>query len=133
MCSMHSIFAVDDNPLFIDLITTVFTQAGYRVRTTCDPAAALTEILAQPPDLALIDVVMPRMSGFELATAIQRQSREFIPVLLMTAGMYQVNRLPGNIIGMLVKPLDMAELVSLVHGVVRTSGRGSALTCSENS
>ena len=117
MCLMETIFIVDDNPMFIDLITIIFAHEGYHVRSACDPLQALDAIKASPPDLLLVDMAMPRMSGIELVAELQRQGLNEIPVLLMTAGAYRLEHLPDNILDVFTKPLDVAELVSMVRGV----------------
>ncbi len=119
MRPIENIFVVDDNRMFADLIIIIFTHEGYSVRASYNPIQALDEIKACPPDLLLIDMAMPHMSGIELVAELKRQGMGGIPVLLMTAGAYHLEHLPDNILNVFTKPLDVAELVSMVRGLYR--------------
>ena len=83
---MTSILIVDDEPSIRQIISTLLTLEGYAVTTASDGRAALTQILAAPPDVVISDVRMPHMSGCELLTAIRAHpTLDAIRFILLTS------------------------------------------------
>ncbi|KAB8335035.1 response regulator [Scytonema tolypothrichoides VB-61278] len=80
------ILIVDDVADNIFLLQTVLEAEGFEIDTACNGRLALTKIQASPPDLVLLDVMMPGMNGFEVTECIrQNEKLPFIPILLLTA------------------------------------------------
>ncbi len=80
------ILVVDDSPDNVFLIQTILEEEGYAIATAEDGAAALAQIEQSPPDLVLLDVMMPGMDGFEVTKRIRQNKKlSFIPILLITA------------------------------------------------
>ena len=69
---MANIALVDDDKNILASVTMLLEQEGYHVRTFSDPAAALTALAANPPDLAILDIKMPRMDGMELLRRLRQ-------------------------------------------------------------
>ncbi|WP_017318515.1 response regulator [Mastigocladopsis repens] len=79
------ILVVDDFALNVFLLQTALEAEGYEVDTATNGSLALAKIEASPPDLLLVDVIMPGMNGYELTRNIrQNEKLPFIPILLVT-------------------------------------------------
>jgi class 3 adenylate cyclase/CheY-like chemotaxis protein len=80
------VLVVDDNPSIRDLLSRRLTHAGHQVTTTADGAAALGLVAADPPDLVLLDIMMPGMSGFEVLCRLKADpGTEQVPVIMISA------------------------------------------------
>ena len=80
------ILLVDDNEDFLDAAREFFSSKGYRVTAAPDGQAALKLVAKQQPDIILLDVMMPRMDGWETLQALQANEQTAdIPVLMLTA------------------------------------------------
>ena len=77
------ILVVDDDPDLLSLVGFALTQSGFVVVKAVDVPSALQVFAAESPDLAILDINLPGGSGFDICTAIRRQSR--IPAMLLTA------------------------------------------------
>ena len=75
----HTIAVVDDDRNILTSVSIALESEGFEVRTYKDGAEALAGISARPPDLAILDIKMPRMDGMELLNRIRNQSR--LPVI----------------------------------------------------
>jgi CheY-like chemotaxis protein len=77
---------VDDEPAMVQYLTTVLTRDGYEVLQAMNGYEALARVKEQPPDLVLLDVMMPEMDGFQVLREL-RASEEFrdLPVIILTA------------------------------------------------
>ena len=69
---MTTIALVDDDKNILTSVTMLLEQEGYHVRTFSDGASALTGLANQPPDLAILDIKMPRMDGLELLRRLRQ-------------------------------------------------------------
>lgn len=79
------ILVVDDFALNVSLLQTALEAEGYEVDTATNGNSALAKIEASPPDLVLLDVMMPGMDGYEITQCIrQNENLPFIPILLVT-------------------------------------------------
>lgn len=70
---MTEVLVADDNPVLISVLSEIFKESGYNVRTASDGFAALTSIRERIPDVLISDLNMPRMSGFELLSIVRRR------------------------------------------------------------
>lgn len=83
---LATVLVVDDVPANLKLLEDLLGAAGYRVRVFPDPLLALKAAQADPPDLFLLDILMPGMSGFELCAALKADLRlREVPVLFLSA------------------------------------------------
>ena len=112
------ILAVDDERNIVRLVQVNLERAGYRVSTACDGVDALAQIHAERPDLVVLDVMMPRMDGFETLRRLKADPETAdLPVLMLTAKAQDADILKGWQMGVdsyLVKPFNPAELLAFV-------------------
>ena len=90
---MATIALVDDDKNILASVTMLLEQEGYHVRSYTDGASALTALSATLPDLAILDIKMPRMDGMELLRRL-RQTAE-IPVIFLTSKDEEIDELMG--------------------------------------
>ena len=114
---------VDDSPQITDLLKQYLNGQGFLVATAQDGAEALGCVAQQPPDLILLDVMMPGMDGFEFMRRLR--PRHEIPVIFLTARREEMDLLTGFGLGAddyLHKPFSMGELMARVTAVLRRTG-----------
>ena len=123
MPSPAKILVVDDTPKNVKLLADLLSVKGYRVATAASGAEALAQIEADKPDLILLDVVMPEMSGYEVCRQIRaRSDTEMLPVVMVTALDPAEERAKGLDAGaadFLSKPIHQAELLARVRSLLR--------------
>jgi two-component system, sensor histidine kinase and response regulator len=116
------ILIVDDSPDNLFLIQTILQDADYQVDIADGGATALAKLTQSPPDLVLLDVMMPGMDGYEVTRRIrQNPSLPFIPILLITA-YDQLSVAQGLDIGaddFIRKPVEFDELLARVRSLLR--------------
>lgn len=117
------ILIVDDNPSVVDLLASQLKPFPYHVESATDGEQALQKIQQQPPDLILLDLMMPRISGFEICQRIKRDKRtQFIPIIVITALSEQSDKLKAIELGaddFLVKPINRLELTTRIKSLLR--------------
>src|ERR1700744_960525 len=91
---MPTIALVDDDKNILASVTMLLEQEGYTVRTFSDGAAALTGLTGAVPDLAILDIKMPRMDGLELLRRL-RQGSPDLPVIFLTSKDEEIDELMG--------------------------------------
>ena len=120
--SQH-ILVVDDVPKNVKLLADVLAARGYRVSTAASGEAALASIAAEAPDLVLLDVMMPGLSGYDVCRAIRADpALAVLPVVLVTALDPAEERARGLEAGaddFLSKPIAQAELMARVRSLLR--------------
>jgi DNA-binding response OmpR family regulator len=114
----------DDATLRLGLIKTL-RSAGFKVEAAVDGAAGLERALAIRPDLVLLDVMMPKMNGFEVVEEIRRVDAD-VPVLMLTAKGEEHDKVRGLRLGAddyVVKPFGVSELLARVDAALRRRRR----------
>src|SRR6201991_2384320 len=115
MDSMSNIALVDDDKNILASVSMLLEQEGYHVRTYSDGAAALSALTTTPPDLAILDIKMPRMDGLELLRRL-RQAQD-LPVIFLTSKDEEIDELMGLNAGAddyIRKPFSQRLLLLLV-------------------
>jgi len=117
------VLVVDDTPKNVKLLADLLTVKGYSVITAGSGREALARLDAERPDLVLLDVVMPEMSGYEVCRKIRENAAtRILPVVMVTALDPAEERIKGIEAGaddFLAKPINQAELLARVRSLLR--------------
>ena len=123
MNSPPKLLVVDDTPRNVKLLADLLGVKGYGVVTASSGREALAQVEAERPDLILLDVVMPEMSGYEVCRRIRENAASgMLPVVMVTALDPAVERVKGIEAGaddFLTKPINQAELLARVKSLLR--------------
>jgi two-component system response regulator MprA len=117
------VLVVDDEPAVRDSLTRTLRFEGYEVAEAADGVDALAIVQSQPPDVLVLDVMMPRMDGLETCRRL-RSAQLHVPVLMLTARDTVGDRVAGLDAGAddyLVKPFALQELLARVRALLRRS------------
>lgn len=120
---MSRILLVEDEQDIAGVLRDYLRHAGHEVEHIDNGTTALARALAQPPDLVLLDVMLPGTGGIEILRAIR--ARSSLPVIMLTARVEEVDRLIGLELGAddyICKPFSPREVVARVKAVLRRSG-----------
>jgi putative two-component system response regulator len=121
--SAGKVLVVDDHSANVDLLSSLLTREGYRVITASDGEQALQMVDQAHPDLVLMDVLMPKLSGYEVCERMKRNpATRLTPVVLITALHEREDKIQGINAGaddFLTKPVDVHELKARVQSLVR--------------
>ena len=123
-----SVLLVEDEDSFIDALTLGLAREGFSVRVARDGAAALELFDIVQPDVVLLDVMLPHVSGLDVCRELR--SRSDVPILLVTARSAEIDVVVGLEVGAddyITKPYRMRELVARMRAVLRRrAATGSA-------
>jgi two-component system copper resistance phosphate regulon response regulator CusR len=123
VASNDSVLVVEDDPDLLAVLPRILSGAGYVVRTAADGEDALNKVLDDAPALAILDVGLPKLSGYELARELRNRGYQF-PVLMLTARVTVDDKVSGLDAGAddyLAKPFEYAELLARVKALLRRS------------
>jgi DNA-binding response OmpR family regulator len=126
---MQRILIIEDESPMRTALADLLSSEGYRTLTAVDGESGLARVLAEKPDLILLDVMMPKLDGFAVCAELRRVSNA-VPVLLLTAkGQIEdrVNGLDAGADDYLVKPFSTDELLARVRALLRRVERKSRL------
>ena len=118
---------VDDEPMVREVVTAYLERDGFRVTAAADGRAAIESFDAAPPDLVVLDVMLPEIDGFSVLAQLRR--RADVPVILLTARTEESDKLLGLELGAddyVVKPFSPRELAARVRTVLRRTRPASA-------
>ena len=111
---MKKILIADDKATSRELFRTVLERQGYAVTEAADGEEALQKALAEPPDLILLDLQMPRRSGYEVLGELRKDPRHGeVPIIAITASAMQGDRekaLAAGFTGYMAKPVALVHL-----------------------
>jgi DNA-binding response OmpR family regulator len=120
-----TILIADDDPVIQKLLAVNFEMEGYRVVTASDGAEALERIGSDHPDLAVLDVMMPRVDGLDVVRALRADpTTRTMPIILLSAKAQAVDINRGLEAGAdvyVTKPFDPAELLDKAAALIGTA------------
>ena len=123
----QSILVIDDEPAIRDMLQIALDAAGFKVELAEDAKQAYPIIIDTPPDLILLDWMMPGTSGIELLRRLRRDEIN-VPVIMLTAKDEEVSKIAGLDSGAddyIAKPFSPRELVSRVKAILRRTSEES--------
>jgi len=121
------VLVVDDEPNIRDLLSASLRFAGHQVATAANGNEAINKIIDTPPDLVLLDVMLPDISGFGVTKKIRSLGIE-VPILFLTARDETQDKITGLTIGgddYVTKPFSLDEIMARISAIMRRSGKGS--------
>ena len=117
-----TILLVDDNPTTLDMLKQVLTKANYSVITEINSQNVLNRATETKPDLIILDVMMPEISGLKIARKLRTtDSTKDIPIIILTAmsgARHAVDELDVKIDKLLAKPVHPRDLKSAIESVL---------------
>ncbi|MCX7842236.1 MAG: response regulator [Clostridia bacterium] len=117
------ILIIDDTEMMQKYISDILTEAEYEVVTACDGVAGVEKVREEKPDLVLLDIVMPRMDGFEVCKVLRDdESNNLMPIIMLTAQGNEDDKLTGLELGAddyIIKPFNKRELLSRVRNTLK--------------
>jgi DNA-binding response OmpR family regulator len=123
---MTKILIVEDEPNMVAGLRDNFEFEGYQVSTAPDGVAGLERALSEVPDLVILDVMMPRMSGLDVCKQLKAK-RPSIPIIMLTARGQEIDKVVGLELGAddyVTKPFSIRELLARVKAVLRRVQNG---------
>jgi DNA-binding response OmpR family regulator len=120
---MKKVLVVDDEKKIVEIIKAYLEREGYQVIVAFDGQSALETAEKQNPDLIILDLMLPELSGLEVCSMIRRRSR--VPIIMLTAKDEVTDKIIGLEMGAddyVTKPFDAKELVSRVKAIFRRIG-----------
>jgi DNA-binding response OmpR family regulator len=115
-----TILVVEDDLTLLDTLEYNLIAEGYKVTTAADGLTALEVARDEQPDLIVLDLMLPRLDGFEVCRILRRETN--VPILMLTARADEVDRIVGLEVGAddyLTKPFSMRELLARVKALLR--------------
>lgn len=120
---MKKVLIVEDEQDVIRLLKYNLEKEGFKVNYTTDGSLALAEVRRDPPDLVILDLMLPGVDGLEVCRQLRRHERySAIPILMLTARSEEADRVVGLEIGAddyVTKPFSVRELIARVRALLR--------------
>lgn len=139
MADTPTVLVVEDEESFVDALVVGLKREGFLVKVARDGAEALRQFEAVRPDLVLLDVMLPKMSGIDVCRELRTKSR--VPIIMVTAKGGEIDTVVGLEVGAddyVTKPYRLRELVARMRAVLRripvvdpTEGEAEALRVGE--
>jgi len=123
----RTVLVVEDEPTVRETLAEALTEDGLRVVTAADGGAALARFRADKPDLVLLDLMLPGMSGIEVCRVIRAESQ--VPILMLTARSSELDKVLGLELGAddyVTKPFSLRELQARIRALLRRTEPGAA-------
>ena len=118
---VERIYVVDDEASIIEFVRIYLEKEGFQVIGFKDGRQAYEAIMADPPDLVVLDVMLPGMDGFEVCKKIRSEENQ-VPIIMLTAKDEEIDKIVGLELGAddyLTKPFNPRELVARIKAVLR--------------
>ncbi len=124
--SMEKILVADDDRNIAELLRLYLEKEGYTVTLACDGVDAMEKFTTDTPDLILLDIMMPRLDGWQVCREVRQRSD--CPIIMLTAKGETFDKVLGLELGAddyVVKPFDPKEIVARIKAVLRRNGKTS--------
>jgi DNA-binding response OmpR family regulator len=118
---METILIIEDDSAMLRGLKDNFELKGYRVKTACDGELGLKAALTEPPDLIILDIMLPKMNGYELCDKIRKENLD-MPIIMLTAKGEESDIILGLNLGAddyVTKPFSIKELLARVAAFLR--------------
>ena len=128
----NTILVVEDEESFVEALVVGLKREGFRVEVARDGVEALEQFEATSPDLVLLDVMLPRLSGVDVCREIRSRGSR-VPIIMVTAKASEIDTVVGLEVGAddyVAKPYRLRELVARMRAVMRRTPSESATTTS---
>jgi DNA-binding response OmpR family regulator len=116
----QTIFVIEDEPSIAEVVTLYLHRAGYQVQSFADGLLAIEALKTGPPDLVVLDLMLPSIDGYSLTRWLREHGNT--PIIMLTSRREEMDRIAGLEMGAddyVVKPFSPQELVSRVRAVLR--------------
>ena len=127
MTTQPVVLVVEDEPSFVEALTIGLTREGFRVVAVTDGFEAVQQFDEVQPDIVLLDVMLPRLSGIDVCRQLRKRSA--VPIIMVTAKGAEIDTVVGLEVGAddyITKPYRMREVVARMRAVLRRSPSDSA-------
>lgn len=118
------VLVIEDEPNISEALRFILSRNGWRVEVTADGKAALGSLSADPPDLLILDLMLPGVSGFDILRDLRaREDTRALPVLMLTAKGQAADRIEAERLGVtrfMTKPFANADVLAAVHEMAQT-------------
>ncbi len=124
----QTVLIVEDEPSYVDALTIGLTREGFRVEVARDGVEALARFDVVRPDVVLLDVMLPKISGIDVCRQLRKRSQ--VPIIMVTARGAEIDAVVGLEVGAddyVTKPYRMRELVARMHAVMRRNGTAAPI------
>jgi len=132
----HSILVVEDEEDIVRLLSFHLEKEGYQVTTASSGTEGLAIALENPPDLAILDIMLPGMDGLEVCRHLRRSElTASVPVLILSARKEELDKVLGLELGAddyMIKPFSVRELVARIRAMLRRQDRQAATGADRN-
>lgn len=125
--NVPTVLVVEDEASYVEALTIGLTREGFRVEVAVDGAEALARFEAVRPDVVLLDVMLPRVSGIDVCRQLRKISQ--VPIIMVTAKGAEIDTVVGLEVGAddyVTKPYRMRELVARMRAVMRRQAPAAA-------
>lgn len=122
-----TILVVDDEPKIVDIVCAYLAREDYRALVAYDGREALAVARRERPDLVVLDLMLPEVSGWDVCRTLRAESS--VPIIMLTARDDTTDKIVGLELGAddyVAKPFDPKELVARIHAVLRRAAAASA-------
>src|SRR3972149_2301579 len=116
-----SILIIEDDPTLLRGLTDNFRSHGYQVRSATDGNSGLAQALSEPPDVVLLDIMLPKLNGYEICRRL-RERKLAMPIIMLTAKGQEEEIVQGLELGAddyVTKPFSIRELLARVKAFLR--------------
>ena len=126
----HRVLVVEDDEAMAVALRDGFDYEGYEVEVARDGEAGLAQARSKNPDLIILDVMLPKMTGLEVCKSL-RSDGNSVPIIMLTARGQEIDKVLGLKLGAddyVTKPFSFMELIARAEAVLRRSGTSSSMT-----